>query len=59
MKAYSTVEVRLHSFLTSELDGRLVVRYNGQEALLDCLTLEDGTDRLPRNVGKKPPFYGV
>jgi len=25
----------------------------------DCLTLEDGTDRLSRNVGKKLPFYAA
>jgi len=26
---------------------------------LDCLTLEDETDRLFRNVGKGLPFYGA
>jgi len=25
--------------------------------LLDCLTLEDGTDKLSRIVGKEMPFY--
>ena len=27
-----------------------------EEFFLDCLTLEDGIDRLSRNVGKKIPF---
>jgi hypothetical protein len=27
------------------------------EAASDCLTLDDGTDRLPRNVGKEQPTY--
>jgi hypothetical protein len=30
----------------------------GQE-VLDFLTLEDGTDRLSRNVGKKLPLYAM
>ena len=28
-----------------------------QTMLLGCLTLEDGTDRLYRNVGKELPIY--
>jgi len=26
---------------------------------LDCLTLDDGIDRLTRNVGTKLPFYAA
>jgi len=30
-----------------------------REIFLDCLTLEDDTDRLSRNVGKNLPFYST
>jgi hypothetical protein len=30
-----------------------------KELFLDCSTLEDGTDGLYRNVGKKLPFYAA
>jgi len=30
--------------------------FKGQEIFLDFLTLEDGTDRLSRNVGKELPL---
>jgi hypothetical protein len=29
------------------------------QALRNCFTLEDGTDRLFRNVGKELPFYAT
>jgi hypothetical protein len=29
------------------------------EAVQDCLTLEDGTDRLSRNDGNQPPIYAM
>jgi hypothetical protein len=30
-----------------------------EEQLLDCLALEDGTDKLSRNVGNKIPFHAA
>jgi len=59
MKAYGTAEAQLHSFLTSVIDEGKWHRYKGQAAFLNCWTLEDGTDRLSRNVGQKPPLYVV
>jgi hypothetical protein len=29
------------------------------EFCLDCLTLEGGSERLPRNIGKELPIYSA
>jgi len=55
-----TVRVIEWCFL-ADLSGQPVrPRLGGSSGLtffLDCLTVEDGTCRLFRNVGKNPPFY--
>jgi hypothetical protein len=62
MKASSSETSVLLAIYTVSYPRRL--KYSGiiLQALfidLDCLTLEDGTDKLSRNVGKKLPFYAV
>ena len=50
---------------SGQSDGRTFVERPGEgrrgdgvgSGKKDCLTLEDGTDRLSRKVGNKPQFY--
>ena len=46
----------VRTYSTGQIIGPIV---KGQAICLDCLTVEDGTDRLSRNVGMELSFYGA
>jgi len=43
--------------LRDNLSGPILQVQVVQKIFWDCVALKDGTGKLPRNVGKKPPFY--
>jgi hypothetical protein len=54
-KGQAVQEDFLRNFGTTIFKGEAIK----EELFLDCLTLEDGTNSLSRNVGKKLPFYAA
>jgi CMP-2-keto-3-deoxyoctulosonic acid synthetase len=56
----TTMHYRVHIASDSDRIQNVMVQGSSSQAFfLDCLSLEDGTDRLSRNVGNQLPIYAV
>jgi len=53
---------KVHCYLAAEVSGQPIApifKYHAVKAILDCLTLADGTGRLFRNVSNELPIYAA